>query len=643
MSFQKTLIAASVFALLSACSSDNLSEQNTTPLNSQTEVSNQEEAVVMGKVNVLVTNSLLSQFAEAWVSILEIEVKDANGNSFTVFENVDGQIINLTELTGVAQLLGTPSLPEGEYSSFEITLSPEVTVIDVNGDSQILNLSSNREKAELTLTGSLTVLADEVVSFALDFDVSQFVVDDIGNLELALTANSEVEDLETVTVDASGTVTEVNNDILIVTPNSDHAPIVVNLNDVVVVGDSVEITEGDEVEVEGSFDLETQTANVSRVDIESDDETLAESVELEGTIISVGVNEIILDVQEADFMPPANTMSVLLSGNPAFIRGSEQALAIGQRIEVNGQMLGGLLSAKNIEIESDLDVDDLGDDDSGAGVRNGNAANNISVQGTVVSVDNGVLVLSVTQSNNAAMALNSSIAVDLSAIPGQNIDAQCLVLGNIVEVKGALDSINNFIPSRVISDLCASNLDDDIEENEVDLTGEVLSINDNGVMEVQLHQDLSEQLVFNILNVDLNTIQLDSDERDEDHSMLTVGSLVEIEAIINENEIIVVEIEALDSDENESEIDEVEGTVISIDNDVVVMTVNKFDKRTGMSNTGREFSFAMPNFTNSTNGQIALSVGDMLEVKGHFDGTSFNVQDVEIESPDIESDSSLTP
>ncbi len=145
-----------------------------------------------GTVSLLVTDNLTQSYSEVWVNIKSITATDANNQSVTLYQDATGQTHNLSQLANVGALVDTQSVVPGTYTSFQITLTNSITLMDLSG--VVTNATfdqSGNPTYTMTVPGNLTVDANQLATLALDFNLQQFTYDAVTNT--VATARGQVQ------------------------------------------------------------------------------------------------------------------------------------------------------------------------------------------------------------------------------------------------------------------------------------------------------------------------------------------------------------------------------------------------------------------------------------------------------------------
>jgi len=392
-----------------------------------------------GQVSVIVTDDLTLDYSEVWVTLYAIQAKGDNGE-VTLFENKDGEVINLAELNGVGSLLSVASIPAGTYTSFEVKLAPEVNLVALDGSTETRSFVTNGSSGTVSfeVNGELVVADGAVASFALDFDLSNFIINADGMVVPKIVhVKDMMKTMKQTMAKLTGEITAVS-DTGFTLHTADGTDISVTLNDNAIMlyddGLSLDMLEtGMTVKVFGSYDPDTLSIEAIKVVLKSSgDASMDGVVEVKGIITAITDNTFTINLKDAEYMPGTDSIDVTINDLTRFARGSLDILAVDQVVEVKGMLESdGSLTAQVIEIE-------------GAG-KEGDAYHAYGeIKGTVVSLTDNTLVLTADKVCGLDVAAGSEYSVDITDVFIKHGSLSDVVAGATVEVKGALDDMGQF-------------------------------------------------------------------------------------------------------------------------------------------------------------------------------------------------------
>lgn len=342
------------------------------------------------KLAVFITDDISTQFDEAWVKIYRVTITDSNGNVHELFSDPNGKVVNLFELSNVAELLNIAVLPPGAYSNLQVQLDSQVVLIDKTGNAINASLSSNT----LEVGGFLNLQEGVTSSIGIDFDLKQFNYDPTtGTVQpvAIFKPEDEIESVQEHKAKLEGIVVGIIDSNTLEVRLENGSTVTVSLgqgatvySNGTVYSDTSGLSEGMEVYISGNFDPNTSTISATSLYIDSSDEddspstppaggTTGSRVEVEGRIVSVSNNQIVIDVSEAEgFVPGTETITIDISA-AEFLKGSIDSLQEGVKIEVYGTLGDdGSISATVVEIEDG----NSGDNHNGNGNDNDNSNDN---------------------------------------------------------------------------------------------------------------------------------------------------------------------------------------------------------------------------------------------------------------------------
>ncbi|MFQ5487170.1 MAG: DUF4382 domain-containing protein, partial [Gammaproteobacteria bacterium] len=303
-------------------------------------------------VSLLIMDAVSDQYAKVWVTVQKVTAVDASGTPFTLYDNPQGEVVNLSELDGVAALLNTQLLPDGAYSDFQVTLANEVTLVERTTGQSVMAVFNNNDQPEtVPVQGSVTIAAGSTATIAIDFDLKQFSYDPVSGLvtPVLVLRNDTAgtlplsSTLARTYADVDGAVGEISSlTAFVLQTEHGAAPLTVNLQSTATVYDERNGTLGSDtsalepglrVAVYGNYDAAAMMVDAVRVEIKAASGNAMYNAKVEGLVSGYdAVNDILLlDVREADhFMPPAAAMEISNVANAAFTKGSTELLAAGQ-------------------------------------------------------------------------------------------------------------------------------------------------------------------------------------------------------------------------------------------------------------------------------------------------------------------------
>ncbi|MEF8794531.1 DUF4382 domain-containing protein [Thiohalorhabdus sp.] len=401
-----------------------------------------------GTVSAFITDNLAEDYEAVWVTLHEVTVIPTDGEAQTIYENAEGETVNLTSLDGVGELLSVSELPAGNYDTFEVRLDNELSLVPSNGDDAISAYFSNNGSTDYTteVSGDLVVKEGATTAFALDFDLEEFDYDpdtDVVSPKVVAQDEEEVKLLQRTFAKMDAVVTEIVDDTTFKVRNADDAEgpeVTANLHAAASVfepgqgkpdRDTSPLAVGYHVNVNGNYDPATATVTAVSVKIEStgeDDEGDGESDEAEGTVSTYDADTgtAQLTVSDASFLPGAETIKVINLGNAEYARGSTSQLEEGVEIEVSGTWDGLVLSAEVVEIEGgEPGHDPAGEDDL------------TEIEARVEGLHGKILTVTILEQDDDA-ALSSPLRLDIAGVWFKNGNRPCLKPDVTAEIKADL-------------------------------------------------------------------------------------------------------------------------------------------------------------------------------------------------------------
>jgi len=453
-------------------------------------------------VSLLLTDAFSDQYAKVWVTVLQVTAQDASGQTVTLYDNPVGNVVNLTELNGVATLLNTQNLPAGSYSNFQVSLADAVALVDkTTGQSIAAAFSGTGQPQTVAVTGQISIGTGSNATIAIDFDLQQFSYDPTtGLVTPVLVLRQNPAQIARTVADIDGTVARIvdgthfqlraSHGQGLIDVSLQSSATVFNTADGSVSNDTSALQAGQRVSVYGNYDPALMTVDATRVEIQtpmaSTTPQATNNAKVEGVVSSFDSNSglLSLDVREASFIPAGATLDIdLTASNPVFVKGSLDILTAGQRVEIRGNWQDPVFTPTTVEIEGGLpqfsdqangqetdgnevdsneNANDRGTDsgamdnsrDRGMGSAQAMAVTDayVEVKGEVQSLTNQGLTLTVLEvdaESSATQQLGQRLDVDLANAFFKRGDAGCLQAGDRLELKGAIHT-DGIMDARVV-------------------------------------------------------------------------------------------------------------------------------------------------------------------------------------------------
>ncbi|MGC4047184.1 MAG: DUF4382 domain-containing protein [Armatimonas sp.] len=88
-----------------------------------------------GRATVMLTDSLRDDYSSVWATVLKAELISADGSVVVLFDDPDGQILDLRRLRDLAgarySFLASGDIPAGTYTGIRVTVAPTMTLFPV--------------------------------------------------------------------------------------------------------------------------------------------------------------------------------------------------------------------------------------------------------------------------------------------------------------------------------------------------------------------------------------------------------------------------------------------------------------------------------------------------------------------------------
>ncbi len=429
-----------------------------------------------GTLSVLVTDNLAQDYAEVWVTVRSITATDANGQVVTLYEDTAGQTHNLSQLVNIGALVDTRNITTGTYNRFEIVLDNAVTLVDQNGVVTNARFDqSGNPTFSTSITGTLTVDANQAATLALDFDLQQFTYDAGTNTVTPVIVQKDPTSLDQTVSTVFGEVESITDGTrFVLDPAGDgrNLTVVLHNNATVtntasgeVLSDTRGLSVNMKVSVSGTYDTATLTITAATVQIENG--AVGVRHKLEGTIMAINGSSLTIDIHEASFMPGANTLIVDVS-NATFSHGRLDQLAVGQKVDIKGAWDGNSFTPAVVEIEGYSR-------NSGADLRSYNDEY-AEINGRITEVNGDRLTVTVREREHASgIKVGDSVTIDSTASWIERGDAGCLMVDAIIEAKGPLPDATTMIANNIEIENGCGRRDDSDDDDDNDGADEPLS------------------------------------------------------------------------------------------------------------------------------------------------------------------------
>ncbi len=140
-----------------------------------------------GTAKLYITDQPASPYSSVFVTVKRVDLVTEPGEVVTLLDT--DQTVDLMTLDNVQQLLGTATIPEGEYCQVRLILSDEpgdnYVVLASDGTTTQNLLLSSQARTGLKLVGGINIEPGMVTNILLDFDASRSIVEE-GNGQLRL-------------------------------------------------------------------------------------------------------------------------------------------------------------------------------------------------------------------------------------------------------------------------------------------------------------------------------------------------------------------------------------------------------------------------------------------------------------------------
>ena len=410
-------------------------------------------AKVQAVLQTYITDNLATDYSKVWVSIRKITAVDAAGAEVTLLDATAAPVVvNLSSLASVGQFLSTVSIPAGVYGEVRVTLDNSVQLVSLDGATTI--------SAKLTATGTEFVVhvrnldLDTAANgqLVLDFNLARFTYDPATGLVTPTIEAPKPSDAFGKFVrqqaEVHGTVKSVDTvaQTLVIDDARLGSGIVVSLATDAVILDEASgktvtlagIAAGARVEIKGvvapgatTADPVTVKASVIHIEQANPAPGMVR-VGGEGKVTSVSGNLVTVALDEANFLPGANSVVVDVS-TAEFEHGQLADLAAGVGVAFRGTLSGTGTAAQVLATAIDV---------HGAPSRSDRQKNPdqkfTGVNGAIATLNNdGTFTVTVTQADGPWVVPGPYI-VDASKATYIEGNASCIATGRVVQAVGSL-------------------------------------------------------------------------------------------------------------------------------------------------------------------------------------------------------------
>lgn len=321
-------------------------------------------------VSAFLTDNLAVDYSEVWVTVYSVTAENAVSQTVTVFDDATGKVVNLATLVNIGELLNTVALPAGRYDDFTVTLANTIQLVSKTGVTSTASFGATGDRATIRVDGDLSVASGQTTSFALDFDLARFTLNSTTNVVTPVVVYKDRDDVSRFSAsnaEIEGVIQSVGGGSFTLVPRNSGVAVTVNYDSATLLyddetrrmlTDTSTLAAGVRVEVDGDFDQSRLVLTASRISLEDEDADSPGSsanrlMEVEGVVQSFDGSTLVVDVREADFLPPANALTIANVTNAAFHESSlAQLQASGQWVELKGLWDGVNFTAMVVEIDS---------------------------------------------------------------------------------------------------------------------------------------------------------------------------------------------------------------------------------------------------------------------------------------------------
>jgi hypothetical protein len=138
---------------------------------------------------VMPTDSVREDYDSVWATVLKAELINADGSAVTLFNDPDGQVLDLRRLRDLSgarySFLASAEIPAGTYTGINVTVKPSMTLFpkgSITGQTfpiteAIARDSSGNVPLSLTFPAPKTLGAGADTNLIVDFDLANFKIE----------------------------------------------------------------------------------------------------------------------------------------------------------------------------------------------------------------------------------------------------------------------------------------------------------------------------------------------------------------------------------------------------------------------------------------------------------------------------------
>ena len=403
-------------------------------------------------VQTYITDNLATEYSKVWVSIKKITVVDGSGSEVTLLDaSASPAVVNLSSLAAVGQFMSTVTIPAGIYTEIRVTLGNAVQLVSLDG-ATTTNAKFDAAGTDFVWkVRNVSIDASAGGQIVLDFNLVKFTYDATTGLvtptiELPKPGDAfkkfvrqQAEIHGTVqSVDAvAGTITindaRLGNGVVVTLAKD---AVLLNEADGKVLALS-DITAGERIEIKGTVTPGATTTDpvtvlASVVHVEPAAQPEVPRARGEGVVSAVAGNLVTVSINEANFLPGANSVVVDIS-SAKFAHGSAADITTGVTLEFGGVVNGSGTSATVMAAVVDVEGASSADE------RKKNPGDKFTgVNGAITTLNtDGTFAVNVTKADGPWVVPGTYTVSPVGAIYVEG-NATCLVVGNPVKAVGAL-------------------------------------------------------------------------------------------------------------------------------------------------------------------------------------------------------------
>jgi hypothetical protein len=425
-----TLLTTLSLGLLSACGGGSSSSDAT-------------KTAASVRLNTYITDNLSTAYSQVWVGLKRITALDSSGVEQTLYSSTEAvgySSYDLRSLASVGELMSAASIPAGVYSQIQVTLAPDVKLVQAS-DGAVINAKFTSDDSDKVVRVGVALDTATSTTLVLDFNLEKFSYSPSTHLvtpDVSRKDSGALKDFKYHQGKVQGTVLSVDTTARTLTVNDTR----LGSSTVLSLSSDAVITQASDGAVVALADLAVGTAvravgtvtsastdssvtvSVSAVTIESNSSAViaANRYRGEGTVSALSGSTVTLSLTDANFLPTSATITLDVA-SARYVHGQLSDLSVGGslRFQASYDSTTQTYTAALVDVAGAVSARVRASE----GNSPGSSANRpTAVQGSITAISGTSWTV-------------GSYTVDVSSAYIKGASA-CLVVGSTIEARGAL-------------------------------------------------------------------------------------------------------------------------------------------------------------------------------------------------------------